>query len=169
MNDHERGCLLTATDYQALRRLLERMEGSASPLAPLLREKLAAATVVEPGEIAPRVATINSRVEYQVGTAAPELRILVGTEFRNGLVGLTLPVSTPYGLALLGLRQGDEAYVDLGGQTRRVLLRRVAYQPEAARARCAPALRTAVAQPARIIDLARVREQRASEFREMSR
>ena len=69
MIDHDSGCLLTATGYKTCKVLLERMEGSGSPLLPLIREKLAAATIVAPGEIDPLVATLNSRVEFQAGEA----------------------------------------------------------------------------------------------------
>ena len=169
MNDHDPGCRLTATDYATCRTLTQRLESAASPLAPLLRAKLAGATVVADDRIDPAVATLNSRVEFRVDDAPLQTRILVGCQFRNGLVGLTLPVSTPYGLALLGLRQGRTVLLDRDGERCSLFLNRIVYQPQAARQGRAPgAPRMAEGRSADIIDLAQMRERAAVPSRRVS-
>ncbi len=83
-------------------------------------------------DVDPQVATINSRVEYSVDYGPVDNRILIhGGE--STVPGLTLPVTTLRGLALLGLRR--EASIIIArphGPGEEMRLHRVAYQPEAA-------------------------------------
>lgn len=157
------GCRLTAHDHRLCRSMMDGIQRPAPAILSLLREKLASARVVATDEIHPLVATLNSRVAFGIDNGPAQTRILVGCPFRNGLVGLTLPVSTLYGLALLGLREGQSVEVGDGGERRRVTLHRVLYQPEAARhRRQAPAIVTSAPGGAAAIDLARIRAERAS-------
>jgi len=133
MKLHRLGCLMTAKDFQICERMLAGIAGSASPLVRLLRSKLALATVVAAESIDPLTVTLNSRVEFQADDGPPQMRIIVRSEFQNGLVGLTLPISIPRGLALLGMRQGQQFVLDGCDHAERIFLRRTLYQPEAAR------------------------------------
>ena len=127
-------CHLTAKDMSVLEAMMDRPEVVASPaIAHLLRRKLAAARVCMRDDVDPRVATINSRILYAVGSGPAETCILThGGE--NALPGTALPISGLHGLALLGLMEGDAIAVDTGnGRTDVLHLVRIEYQPEAAR------------------------------------
>jgi len=127
------GCCLTAKDFSILEVMLERRRGFGDPIVPLVERKLACARVVLVDSVDADVATLNSRVLFRVGGQPAETRTLVQQDVR-GMVGLGLPLTTPLGLALLGLSEGEEARFERrGGGTERVVLDRVLYQPEAAR------------------------------------
>lgn len=127
------GCLMTAKDFHFCSEMLKKLEGSDCALTPLLREKVESATIVAAEQMDPLVVTLNSRVEFAIDEGAAQTRIVVRSEFRHGLVGLTLPITTPRGLALLGLRQGQCCLFTEHGRTRNIFARRVLYQPEARR------------------------------------
>ena len=133
MTTHFFGCQITAKDFHICRTMLETLADPGSPSARLLRSKLDTATIVSDDDVDPLVVTLNSRIEFQVDDEAPQMRIVVKSEFRNGLVGMTLPISTPRGMALLGLRQEQACTFDEGGRMRNLIVRRIAYQPQAAR------------------------------------
>jgi regulator of nucleoside diphosphate kinase len=123
---------MAAADFHICEALLKQAT-PGSPLEKLLRRKLRGISPVADSDVDPLVVTVNSRVEFQIDDEAPETRILVRNQFRNGLVGLTLPITAPRGMALLGLRAGQSVQFDEGGRSRTITVRRVAYQPQAAR------------------------------------
>ena len=131
-------CQLTAKDFSVLEGMMDRLEDQALQSAAvkrLLRRKLTAARVRFGDDIDPRVATINSRIEYQIGDGRIETRVLThGGE--NALPGTALPISSLHGLALLGLTDGDTIAVETGdGETDVLRVVRIVHQPEAARVR----------------------------------
>ncbi len=129
-------CHLTAKDVSVLEAMIERPEAMASPaIARLLRRKLASARVCIRDDIDPRVATINSRIQYAVGNNPAETCVLThGGE--SALPGTALPISGLHGLALLGLMEGDAIAVDMdSGRTDVLRVVRIEHQPEAARRR----------------------------------
>lgn len=152
------GCRMTVKDFQICSGMLESLKDTGSSLVSLLREKIETTSVVADEQMDPRVVTLNSRVEFAVNNGAAETRIVVQSEFRYGLVGLTLPVTTSRGLALLGLRQGEGCSFEEHGHTRNVFVRRVLYQPEAHRFMRDGERRNG--PPAKIIDLDRARDAR---------
>lgn len=167
---HHSGCRLTASDHNLCEDLLTRLQAANSPLYPALKAKLASALVLAAGEADPLAATINSRLEFQIDDAQPQSRILVASRFRNGLVGLTLPIDTPYGMALLGMRQHDSATVTVDGENRRLILRRIAFQPQVSRLRSVVGAAVQPdARPASVIDLARMRRELSSGSRRAAR
>jgi regulator of nucleoside diphosphate kinase len=126
-------CCLTTKDHSILKVMLERRIASSDPILPLLRQKLAEATVVATDSVAADVSTLNSRVVFRVNGGAPETRTLVEQD-SGGLVGLNLPITTARGLAMLGMRENDEVVVERGtGEQELILVEKVVYQPEAAR------------------------------------
>lgn len=134
-------CQLTALDMSVLEGMMNRIEAQAqadTAVARLLRRKLAAARVRFHDDIDPRVATINSRIEFRVGRGNVETRVLThGGE--NALPDSALPISTLHGLALLGLAEGDTIAVESAdGRTEVLGVVRVAHQPEAARLKRKP-------------------------------
>jgi regulator of nucleoside diphosphate kinase len=131
-------CRLTSKDFSILEVMLERRIASEDRILPLLKCKLANASVVVVDSIEADVATLNSRVVFRINGAPAETRTLVQNDVR-GTVGTDLPVTTLRGLALLGLKEGQSAMVELAtGETQLIRLEKVLYQPEAARRRFAP-------------------------------
>lgn len=126
-------CCITAKDLTILGNMIKRSPPYDDRLLRLLRRKLSTAIVVLPEDVAPDVATINSRVEYRIDGGRTEACILVHDE-GNGSIGLALPISTLQGLALLGLSAGDSVSIERAdGRVQTVSLETVAYQPESAR------------------------------------
>ncbi len=126
-------CCVTTKDFTILENMIRRTPPYNEGLLRLLRRKLATATIVLPEDIAPQVATINSRVDYRIDGGRTECCVLVHGE-DNTSRGLTLPISTLRGLALLGLATGDTVSIERpDGRIETVLLENVAYQPEDAR------------------------------------
>lgn len=103
MNDN---CILTTKDHSILEALLERGLDQDDPLVPLLRRKLAAATVVLRENVPADVATLNSRLSYHLDNGISRIGILCHAEIEDR-EGLFLPLATPRGLALLGLSRGQ--------------------------------------------------------------
>lgn len=134
-------CCLTTKDFSILETMLERRIASGDVILPLLRRKLAEATVVQVGEVDAGVVTLNSRVVFRVNDGAAETRTLVQQENR-GLVGLNLLITTPRGLSLLGMSEGQRVTVNrpAGGQES-ILIEKIVYQPEAARRQVAERMR----------------------------
>lgn len=125
-------CHLTAKDSTYLQSLLTSKDQGEAYLH-LLRRKLADATVVLDHAIDPRVATLDSRVEFSVGGGFTEQRVLTRGE-PPATDGLALPITTLRGLALLGLRENEVFPLrKANGIIEPIRLIRVAYQPEAAR------------------------------------
>jgi regulator of nucleoside diphosphate kinase len=97
---------------------------------PALQRALARATVVAAAEVPPDVITMNSRVTYADETAG--VRATVKLVYPQAAAGQNhVPVTSPLGTALLGLREGQdiEWHLPLGGR-RRLRVERVLFQPE---------------------------------------
>lgn len=124
-------CVLTTKDFTILEVMFDRCSDRSSPLGTLLKRKLEAAIVIFRDDVAPAVATLSSRVVYRCGDREVDTRILCHD--RMSSPGLFLPITTPLGLALLGLIEGQSMQFDAAEGPRCVLLETVAYQPEAAR------------------------------------
>jgi transcription elongation GreA/GreB family factor len=129
-------CQLTTKDVSVLEGMLDRLEEQAladARIARLLRRKLAAARICFRDDIDPRVATINSRVQYRIGKGPIETRVIThGGE--SALPGLALPISNIHGLALLGLTADDTITVEAADGHSEVLhVLDIIQQPEAAR------------------------------------
>lgn len=149
-------CILTARDLSILEAMLERCHGREDPMAVLLRRKIESARIVFGEDVAPDVATLDSRVVYRVGAREPDTRVISRDATRTP-VGLFLPVSSPRGLALIGLSEGEEfVLTGADGTPETIRLEKVLYQPEAARreklARAAEASPEARRRGLRIID-----------------
>lgn len=124
-------CHLTAKDSAYLKSLLSSKDQDEEFLA-LVRGKLDTAHLLLDHTIDPRVATIDSRVEFSVGGGFTEERILTRDEKGNGLAR-ALPVTTPRGLAVLGLKEGEVFPLRKpNGIIEPIRLIKVVFQPEAA-------------------------------------
>jgi regulator of nucleoside diphosphate kinase len=126
-------CQLTAKDHSILEMLLARSVGHDETYLQLLRRKLSAARIVFEDAIGPQVATINSRVDFTVDGSFADNRILIHGK-DNIFPGLTLPITTLRGLALLGMTAGETITIERAdGRTEALRLEWVSHQPEASR------------------------------------
>lgn len=135
-------CILTTKDFTILEVIRDRRLGGYDPLAPILKRKIESATVVFLDNIPASVATLSSRVTFSVNGRAPDTRI-ISHDRMSSPIGMYLPITTPRGLALLGLSENQEFVIDNGDGAERILLHEVHYQPEAAKRE-----KEALAQPA---------------------
>jgi regulator of nucleoside diphosphate kinase len=125
-------CILTTKDFTILEAMRDRRTDPRDPMAQILKRKLECARVVFHDDVPGNVATLNSRVTFRVDGACAETRV-ISHERMNLLVGVFQPVTTPRGLALLGLAEGQEYRLSWRGLEECVVLDAVNYQPEAAR------------------------------------
>jgi regulator of nucleoside diphosphate kinase len=126
-------CFLTTKDFTILEVMRDRCLGRDDPLAPILKRKIEAATVMFRDDIPVNVATLSSRVTFSVNDREPDSRI-ISHDRMTSPIGMFLPITTARGLALLGLSEGQEfAIANADGEQDRILLHEVHYQPEAAR------------------------------------
>lgn len=124
-------CHLTAKDSAYLQTLLKSKDRDEDFLD-LVRNKLDSATLLLDHTIDPRVATIDSRVEFTVGGGFIEERVLTRDE-KGSTLARALPVTTPRGLALLGLMEGDVFSLRKpNGIIEPIRLLKVIVQPQAA-------------------------------------
>ncbi|MGH6760675.1 MAG: nucleoside-diphosphate kinase [Phyllobacterium sp.] len=129
-------CLLTTKDFNVLEVMLERSMNARNPLQHMLQQKLREASIVFRDDIPPQVVTLNSRVKFRIDDGPKETRIVVQNELNNSLVGMTMPITTLRGLALLGLMQGQSVSYELqDGAMETTHLDAVLFQPEAAQRR----------------------------------
>ncbi len=167
-------CRLTLKDYTALETLLMRCDARSDPIAPAIHDKLSTAEILFDDDISPSLVTMNSRVAFRVDGGPLDSRILVADEASH-LAGITLPVSTQRGLAMLGQMAGESVHVRRqDGRAETLRIEDIAYQPEAA-ARKASAIDAPArggepaATPPRVINLAARRAERAAAHAMFSR
>ncbi|MBV1796181.1 hypothetical protein [Siccirubricoccus sp. G192] len=143
------GVVVTARDFMLLDELARLRLRPDSPAARELLGKLERCQVVSLDQVEADIVTLDSRVVFSVDGGAEEQRVLVHPDGHT-LPGWSLPVTTPRGLAMLGLRAGSTTMAERhGGSTERIDILLVAYQPEEARRRrAATAGRAAPAAPA---------------------
>jgi regulator of nucleoside diphosphate kinase len=96
-----------------------------------IEKKLSRCVVVHSTGIPPDVVILNSRAVFRVEGQGQETRILVDPR-AHMTPGLTLPVTTPLGIGLLGAAAGDcVTALRRDGRRDMVEIVRVAYRPEA--------------------------------------
>ncbi|GGD37167.1 hypothetical protein [Aureimonas glaciei] len=114
----EKRHLLSSKDHTTLECLLNRAISTGDNLAGLIRRKLANAIITFPSDVPPNVAVIGSLAAYRFGDGEIAVKRLVdGTkdEAPDGEAS----VSTPLGLALLGMTEGETAsFFDADGSLR---------------------------------------------------
>ncbi len=98
-----------------------------------LLEELARADIVEPQNMPPGVATMNSTVRFEIDSPEEEFCLTLAYPKDMGQVPNGISVLTPIGSALLGLSVGDTIdWPRRDGQMLNVRLLEVLYQPERA-------------------------------------
>lgn len=127
------GCrsTLSLNDYPVLMAYLAPSTELDEFVRSLLTIKLATCEVMRPEDLPPDIATLNSQITFRVGRRAPERRLLVN-QSRGSAAGITLSVTTPLGVALVGARVGGYCVVGRrDGPRETVDLEAVTFQPEA--------------------------------------
>lgn len=126
---------LTAQDYNRLKMLVTDLAGESRRMqagVDTLEEILDLARVVKSETVPGNVVTMNSRVQYEdLGTRDQGTVTIVYPVDAEPAAG-RISVLSPVGAALLGEAEGNEVELPLPhGQTRRIRIRSVLYQPEA--------------------------------------
>jgi regulator of nucleoside diphosphate kinase len=132
---HSGSILVTEPDMLKLAQLLEgqsRWPALEEEHRGGLRPVLASAKVVKDDEVPRDVITLNSTVrakDLEAGT--DHTHALVMPVHASDVAG-AVSVLSPLGVALLGRREGDEIEYRVPGDTRRLMVEQVLYQPERA-------------------------------------
>nr|WP_165666188.1 bifunctional GNAT family N-acetyltransferase/nucleoside diphosphate kinase regulator [Pseudomonas otitidis] len=121
------GISITEFDKARLESLIVLEEG---PAIVELEHEIERATVVTPEQVARDVVTMNSRALLQVDDEELEV-VLVYPEDADSRAG-KLSVCSDIGAAILGYQEGDAIDWRISDRTRRIEIRKVLYQPEAA-------------------------------------
>ncbi|WP_127753026.1 nucleoside-diphosphate kinase [Devosia sp. 1566] len=130
--------ILTAKDFALLQSLLHEYGEPFAGAAEIIRHKLSVAQVMFPADIPANVVTLNSRVRFRVGTAPTQDRSLVAGPSEE-VYGLTVLLTVPRGLALLGAKAGQTVQARRrDGSVENLVIEAVLFQPE--RRRSSPPL-----------------------------
>lgn len=122
-------CVLSTRDFTLLEAMLEDPLMRDTALIPLLKRKMASATVMFREDLPQDVASLSSRVTFSVA-GRQDTRVLTAGRMTTP-VGMLLPVDTLRGLALLGLREGQSIIIENAeGFEEQVQLEKVNFQPE---------------------------------------
>lgn len=126
---------LTAQDYNRLRLLLAdlmRQSRGMQAGVNMLEEILDLARVVNPDTVPHNVVTMNSRVLFEDVHSGEQGTVTIVYPGDVDPTSGKISVLSPVGAALLGEAEGSEVELPLPhGQTRRIRIDNVLYQPEA--------------------------------------
>ena len=127
--------LLTEHDYNRLRGLLadltRQSRGMQAGLE-TLEDILDLASVVQPGRVPADVVTMNSRVLFEDVNTHEQGTVTIVYPTEIDISTRKISILAPMGAALIGEAQGAEVELPVPhGQTRRVRIIDVLYQPEA--------------------------------------
>ena len=124
--------MLTARDGYVLDRMLRDWQPPAEEWLALLKRKLSAGRLPMDAPVPAGLATIDARITFRCASGLADSRTLcLPRDHVPG--GAFLPITTFYGLALLGLREGETFHFDRPeGRRDWVLLEKVLYRPVAA-------------------------------------
>lgn len=95
-----------------------------------LEHEVERAVVIEPGQVPPDVITMNSRALLQLDDEPMEVTLVYPEDADNAAGKLS--VCSDIGTAILGYKEGDALDWRMPDRTRRIRIRKVLYQPEAA-------------------------------------
>ena len=126
---------LTEQDYNRLKHLLAELTRQSRGMqagVETLEEILDLARVVHPGKVPGNVVTMNSRVSYQDLRTQEEGTVTIVYPADADPSAGRISVLSPVGAALLGEPEDQEVELPLPhGQSRRIRILNVLYQPEA--------------------------------------
>ena len=121
--------MLTARDGHVLENLLRDWPSLTEEWLALLKRKLSLGRLPAEARIPAGLATIDARVTFRCASGLTDSRTLcLPGNYAPG--SAFLPVTTSYGLALLGLREGDAmSFGRPEGRRDWIVLEKVLYQP----------------------------------------
>ena len=126
---------VTEQDYNRLKHLLAdlaRQSRSMQAGVETLEDILDLARVVHAEKVPHSVVTMNSRVQFEDVHTGENGTVTIAYPAEADASSGRISVLSPVGSALIGLREGAEAELPLPhGQTRRIRILNVLYQPEA--------------------------------------
>ncbi|MBU2574257.1 MAG: nucleoside diphosphate kinase regulator [Elusimicrobia bacterium] len=126
---------ITKTDCERLRKYL------SSPAArnsrdrgnlEILGEEIHKAKIVDSREIAPDVVTMNSRIKLKDMDTNKEILVTLVFPDDSNIEQGKLSVLSPIGTAILGYSLGDIIEWKVPSRVRRIQIKEICYQPEAA-------------------------------------
>ena len=126
---------ITDFDLQRLEELIEAAKARStrdSSNIEQLEEELLKAEVVDPAGIPPDVVTMNSKVCLKDLDSGEELEYTLVFPPEANLAAGKISILAPVGTALFGYRAGDRISWAVPGGTRKLKIKKVLYQPEAA-------------------------------------
>lgn len=118
---------VTEIDKDRLQSLIECEQG---PTVVELEHEIERAIVVEAQQVAPQVVTMNSKIALRLDNEEREVA-LVYPQDADEQAG-KLSILSDVGAAILGYKEGDAIDWMVSDRTRRIVIERVIYQPEAA-------------------------------------
>lgn len=134
-NSAPRQIYITDFDLQRLEELIEaapvRSTRDSSNIEQL-EEELLKAEVVDPTGIPPDVVTMNSKVCLKDLDSGEELEYTLVFPSEANLAAGKISILAPVGTAMFGYRAGDRISWAVPGGTRKLKIKKVLYQPEAA-------------------------------------
>ncbi|MDY0384416.1 MAG: nucleoside diphosphate kinase regulator [Geobacter sp.] len=133
--EQNRQIVITEFDLERLQRLIEEMEefpARDNRYLDELSEELLRAEVVAPEEIPPQVITMNSRVRLQDLDSKAELEYTLVFPPEANLDQGKISVLAPVGMAMIGYRVGDTISWKVPAGLKRLKVKKILYQPEAA-------------------------------------
>jgi regulator of nucleoside diphosphate kinase len=126
---------LTAQDYNRLRHLLAELTRQSRGMqagVDTLEDILDLARIVQPEKVPGNVVTMNSRVLYEDVSTGDQGTVTIVYPGDADPSNQKISVLSPVGAALLGEAENSEVELPLPhGQTRRIRISSVLYQPEA--------------------------------------
>lgn len=134
-NNAPRQIYITDFDLQRLEELIEAATARStrdSSNIEQLEEELLKAEVVDPTGIPPDVVTMNSKVCLKDLDSGEELEYTLVYPSEANLAAGKISILAPVGTAMFGYRAGDRISWSVPGGTRKLKIKKVLYQPEAA-------------------------------------
>jgi regulator of nucleoside diphosphate kinase len=127
--------VLTRNDYGRLKQLLDQLsretEGTSAGVE-TLEQILDLARVVQPEKVPANVVTMHSRVRFEDLRTGAEGTVTIVYPAQADVSTHRISILSPVGTALIGETEGAEVELPVPhGQTRRIRIREVLYQPEA--------------------------------------
>ena len=124
--------VLSRLDVERIENLLDRLPATEAQQHAPLRAELERAEVREPAGMPADVVTMNSTVTFSEESTGERITLALVYPGAAGKPG-TVSILAPVGSALLGLARGQEIDWPMpGGQSRRLRVMEIGYQPEAA-------------------------------------
>ena len=132
----ERDIIVTAKDYERLRKLIAEEREFGKTVDPLelrdLEQELNRAVIAKAEDIPSDIITMNSQFVLEDMDSGEETTYrLVYPEYADFLEN-RISIIAPVGTAILGYREGDEIKWSIPTGVARLKIKKVMYQPEAA-------------------------------------